>query len=66
MYMGMMSIIISHFIHSYGKTSHKTPMPIRAKVMGMTRKRKVMPIRGQPLLNQCKANPTLWKLGLHD
>jgi hypothetical protein len=65
MYMGMMLIIISHFIHSYGKTSHKTPMLVRAKVMGMARKIKVMPIRGQPL-NQCRANPTPWKLGLHD
>jgi hypothetical protein len=33
MYMGMMSIIVSHFTQSYGRASHKTVIPIKAKVL---------------------------------
>jgi hypothetical protein len=46
MYMGTMPIITSHFIHSYGRTSHRIPMPIKAKVLGSARKGKVLPIKG--------------------
>jgi hypothetical protein len=48
MHMGMMPIIASHFTQNYGKASHKTPMPIRAKVMGRAKRGKVQLIKGQP------------------
>ncbi len=41
MHMGMMLIIASHFIQNYRKVNHKTPMPIRAKVLGGARRGKV-------------------------
>jgi hypothetical protein len=44
--MGMMPIIASHFIQNYGRGSHITPMPIRAKDFGRTRKGKVWPTKG--------------------
>ncbi len=45
-YMGMLLIITSHFAHSYDKANHKTPMPIKAKVMGKARRGKVLPTKG--------------------
>jgi hypothetical protein len=44
--MGMLLIITSHFAHSYDKANHKTPMPIKAKVMGKARRGKVLPTKG--------------------
>jgi hypothetical protein len=43
MHMGMMSITISHFIKSYNRANHMTPMLIRVKVLGKARKGKVGP-----------------------
>jgi hypothetical protein len=40
-------------------------MPIRARVLGWVKKEKILPIKGWPP-NQLKANPTSWRLGLHD
>jgi hypothetical protein len=38
------------FVHPFefynGKAKHKTPMPIRAKVLGRARKGKVQPTKG--------------------
>jgi hypothetical protein len=39
--MGMMPITASHFTHNYGKVNHKTPMPIRTKVLGREKMGKV-------------------------
>jgi hypothetical protein len=47
MYMGMMSIIASHFTQNYSRANHKTPMLIRAKVLGRARMGKMMSTRGQ-------------------
>jgi hypothetical protein len=41
MHMGMMPIITSHFTHNYNKPSHKTPMLIRAKVVGRAKRGKM-------------------------
>jgi hypothetical protein len=41
MHMHMMPIIDSHFIENYDKANHKTPMPIRAKVMGRAKRGKM-------------------------
>jgi hypothetical protein len=38
--MGMMQIIISHYIQSYDKVSHKPLMLIKAKVLGKVKKGK--------------------------
>jgi hypothetical protein len=46
MYMVMLLIITSHFVHSYDKASHKTPMSIKAKVLRKARKGKVLQTRG--------------------
>jgi hypothetical protein len=40
-HMGMMLIIASHFTYNYNKANHQTPMPVRAKVLGRTKKGKV-------------------------
>jgi hypothetical protein len=39
--MGMMLITILHFIHNYNMASHKTPMPIKVKVLGRAKRGKV-------------------------
>ncbi len=65
MHIGMMSITISHFIKSYNRANHKTPMLVRAKVLGKAKRGKVWPTRGQPP-NQLRANSTPWRLGLHN
>jgi hypothetical protein len=46
MYMGMMLIIASHFTQNYSRANHKTPMLIRAKVLGRARRGKMMSTRG--------------------
>ncbi len=38
MHMGMMSIIVSHFTHSYNKAIHRTLMLVKAKVLGKARR----------------------------
>jgi len=65
MHMGMMLITVSHFIMSCSRASHRTPMLVRAKVLGKARRGKVWPTKGQPP-NQLKANSTPWRLGLHN
>jgi len=60
-----MLIIASHFTHNYGRANHKMPMLIKAKVLGRAKRGKVQPTKGHPP-NQFKANPTPWKLGLHN
>ncbi len=65
MHMCMMLITISNFIKNRSKVSHRTPMLVRAKVMGKARRGKVWPTRGQPP-NQLKANSTPCRLGLHN
>jgi hypothetical protein len=59
MHMGMMLIIASDFTHNYNKANHRTPMLIRAK------RGKVQLAKGQPS-SQLKANPTPWRLNLHE
>jgi len=39
-------------------------MLIRDKVLGIARRGKVQPTKGQPPI-QLKTNPTPWRLGLH-
>jgi hypothetical protein len=34
MHMGMTPIIVLHITQNYGRVNHRTPMPIRAKVLG--------------------------------
>jgi hypothetical protein len=46
MHMGMMSIIASHFTQNYGKANHRTPMSVRAKVMGRAKRGNVQPTKG--------------------
>jgi hypothetical protein len=48
MHMGMMLIIASHFTQNYDKAGHRTPMLIRAKVLGKAKRGKVRPTKGQP------------------
>jgi hypothetical protein len=46
MHMGMMPIIASHFTQNYNKVDHRTPMPVKAKVLVKARKGKVWPTKG--------------------
>jgi len=54
MHMGMMPIITSHFTQNYGWVSHRTIMPIWAKVLGRVKRGKIWPTKGR-LLSQLKA-----------
>jgi len=44
--MGMMPIIASHFTQNYNKVNHRTPMPVKAKVLVKAKKGKVWPTKG--------------------
>jgi len=48
MHMGMMLIIILHFIHNYCKANYKIPMLIKIKVLGRAKRGKVRPTKGWP------------------
>ncbi len=41
MHMGMMPIIALHVTQNYGRANHRTPMLIRAKVLGRVKMGKV-------------------------
>jgi hypothetical protein len=41
MHMGMMPIIASHFTQNYGKANHRTPRPVKTKVLGRAKRGKV-------------------------
>jgi len=60
-----MTIITSHFTQSHIIASHRTTMPIRARVQGRTKKGKVLSTMGRPP-NRLKANPTPWRPTLHN